>query len=84
MILRIKSIVKPLLPGYHPGEYFIAAGEHGCGKTTIIEAAVADSEPGIITVCTCGLDGDVSASLYKVLRIEKYYNSPIGTICSYQ
>ena len=37
-------------------------GQHGCGKTTILKRALAESGSGILYV-SVGVSGDVSSSL---------------------
>ena len=58
----------------HPGGYILIQGRHGCGKTTILKQALAESGPGILYV-PVGYNGDVSLSLYQSLRIDEYCES---------
>ena len=67
-IRRLPSADKPPL---HPGGYTLIKGQHGCGKTTILKQALTKSGPGILYV-PVDVDGDVSVSLYRSLKVNMY------------
>ena len=61
---EIQEIVRPPsdLPHVHPGGYFLVEGQQGCGKTTTLMQAIANSGPGMLYV-PVGINGDASDSL---------------------
>lgn len=61
-------------PPLHPGGYTLIKGQHGCRKTTILKQALTESGPGILYV-PVGVDGDVSVSLYRSVKINAYCES---------
>ena len=67
-LLRSQSVDDAPL---HPGGYFFIEGQLGCGKTTIVRQALTEIGPGVLYV-PVGVDGDVSMSLYRSLRIDEY------------
>ena len=76
---RLKDILKPRR---HPGGYYLLVGPHGCGKTTVLQKAVAECGSGVMYLPM--IPGkDVSDVLYSALRISEFCKSNWASLRSY-
>ena len=66
----------------HPGGYFIIEGQRGCGKTTILKQALTEIGAGVLYV-PVDVDGDVSVSLYRSLKINEFCERSLVRLYSY-